>query len=481
MARRDRDVEIIPLLPADHVDHVWGAATTIASSDAGEPPVEGSPRRSAPSRWPIIVAAITVVAVVIVAIAASSGSDQHAATTTSVAPVTGVVTSTTLLTPIVGELPGGHFVIDDPALVPYSADVLAPPNDGRFYELWSVNGPESPWVSVEAQRGDVPDLAFSHSSRHLVDGVEVIDSNLSKVATVVRQVDSGWWVVVRASGMADTQLVEFATTLDIVGDRVEAGSGLLIDQRMQSVATASSPDELIFGTVEGESRYALGRGGGLVTLRVSPAAGLAVRPDHLQYVANDPSTDSSGHIRGTLLDSGESFDSWFAAGHRFTLTGMVDVDVLAKFSDEIVPVSNADWSGRVYGLHPDYRLGPFTVNGGGSAGDGSQWSAGVQTATRGGHTWFLWWWTVPHHPERSSSIEVPADLHTAAYFDTIVVPGATYVFASLPSTSQTVPITVTDAAGTRRAISMVPVKGASILVGVARIDTPGVVTIGIGQ
>jgi hypothetical protein len=72
------------------------------------------------------------------------------------------------------------------------------------------------------------------------------------------------------------------------------------------------------------------------------------------------------------------------------------------------------------------------------------------------------------------------DLHSAAYVDTIVVAGATYVFASLPTTSQSVPVTALGRDGVRRAISMVPVKGESILVGVSRIDTPGVVAVQMG-
>ena len=308
----------------------------------------------------------------------------------------------------------------------------------------------------------------------------MIDAESSKIATVVRQVDSNWWITVRASGLADTQLVTFAQELSVDGGRVN-DAGFLAGMRMQSVAETSTADELIYGSVEGESRYALGRGGGLVTLRVSPAVGMAVRPDHLTYFANDPSTDSSGRIRGTLLDSGESFVSWFAAGHRFTITGTVAVDTLVRLSDELVAVSNAGWSGRLYGLHPDYRLGPFTVNGGGKAADGSKWAAGVQAATRGGRTWFLWWWTVPHHPDRSSSIEVPVDLHTNPYVDTVVVAGATYVFVALPMESQTVPVTATGGDGVRRAVAMVPVKGESILVGVSRLDTPGAVTVTVGM
>ena len=52
----------------------------------------------------------------------------------------------------------------------------------------------------------------------------------------------------------------------------------------------------------------------------------------------------------------------------------------------VQPVTETDWAGRVHGLHPDYRLGPFSVNGGGETADHTAWTAGVQLATRDGRT-----------------------------------------------------------------------------------------------
>ena len=374
-----------------------------------------------------------------------------------------------------------RFVLSDPGLTPYSADIVATPADGSFYWLWSQSGPESPWLSAQAGRGSVPAYAFSNSSRHLVDGVEVVDSaDEPLVATVVQQVDAGWWVTVRARGISDTEVVQFAQHVSIVGDRFQDGTGLLDTLRLQAIDHADRAADMVFGKVDGESSY-LTTDGRQVTLYVAPATGVGTAVDRLAYYAHGLATDSAGRIRGVLDGTGDSMVTWFDHLHRFTLVGPLAMHDLAGLSDAVQPVTETDWAGRVHGLHPDYRLGPFSVNGGGETADHTAWTAGVQLATRDGRTLYLWWWTRPTEPDMSSSTAVPVDLATQSYVDTVVVQGATYVFVGLPSPTQTVPVTVTGGDGVRRAVAMVQVAGAAVLVGVARVDTPGAVSVSIGN
>jgi hypothetical protein len=327
----------------------------------------------------------------------------------------------------------------------------------------------------------MPDFAFTQSSRHVVDGAEVV-STPSGLSIVVRQLDAGWWVEVRASAMSDTMLVKFAATLGIVGGAVEDGSGLLRTLRLRPVEKLASADDALYGRVDNESSYALGKGGGLITLHVAPPSFRSADTDHLGYFATALATDADGHVRGLLRDDSEAFVTWLAHGHRFTITGSVDVNTLDGFSRELAAVDENGWRGRMYGLHPDYRLGPFTVNGGGTAIGGTKWSAGVQQATRGGRSWFLWWWTLPQHPERSASVEVPVDLHGRFYADTVVVAGATYVFVSSGDDPERLPVMVTGGDGVRRTVRMSHVNGEQrLLVGVQRIDAPGEVTIEFGR
>lgn len=477
MRRRAREDDIVEVLATD--DPVW----SLAAGDEPTPSAHGeddlrdalhSPRR----RALMVVAGLAVVAAVAAAVVMSGpSSPRRAATSTSTARAPA---SSAGATPVSGPFDtvplseARHFVLHDDVLVPYSADVVAIPDDGRFFQLWGSGDPALPWLSVAAQRGDVPSAGRSQSSRHVVDGVDVIDAAASPtVATVVRQVSADWWVTISARSVADTDLVAFARGVTIVDGQLHDDSGVLDQLHLQRVVDARTADEVLYGDVQGESQY-LAPGGRTVTLRVAAATGEAVAPDHLGYFTNNIVHSSDGRISASVDATGESLVTWFDHLQRFTLSGTLSTDQLDAFSHQIVGVSEADWRGRVYGLHPDFELGAFTVNGSGTAADGSVWQAGVQLGHRAGRPVFLWWWTVPGQPGRTASLAVPVDLTASSSNDTVVVQGATYVFVSVPGTTQTVHVTVhSESGGDEVAVPLAQVRGASVMVGVARIDAPG--------
>jgi hypothetical protein len=444
-------------------------------------------------------ATLGVVCLIVAAVSTSGGGSKRGATATTTATnAPGVATTAPDSTPptVVPSVPevssvpvvpapaesgAAHYVLNDSSLRPYSADVLVTPSDGRFFELWSVAGPDSPWVSVQAARGDLPDLAFRNSTRHLVDGVEVIDSaDDPTIATVLRQAEPGWWVEVRARGIADTYLVDFASQLSVVGEgEVSDGDGLFTRLRMRQVATGATSDDVLYGELQGESEY-LTPDGSTITLRVAAPTGASVAPDRLGYFLGDLATDPSGHVLGRLLGSNTSIVTWFARGARLTLTGAIDKDLLDTYARQAEATGDVDWRGRVFGLRPSLELGSSSINGSGTGSDSATWEAGVQVAHRSDRTLYLWWWTVPGHPDRSSSMVVEDDLAAQTTVDQIVVLGATYVFVAMPSATQTAHVTVQTPDGTEIAVPLTAVRGTNVLAGVVRVDEVGAPRVDVG-
>ena len=130
----------------------------------------------------------------------------------------------------------------------------------------------------------------------------------------------------------------------------------------------------------------------------------------------------------------------------------------------------------LYGLRPDYTLGEFATL---AIGDASEaWRAGPQIAQRKGRTEFLWWWTVPGTDNVTASTAAADGVGAEPHFDTVVVPGATFVFVSQPDAGGTATVRAAD--GTEYVAELrQPFTQSPVYMAVVRIETPGPVTVNI--
>lgn len=373
----------------------------------------------------------------------------------------------------------GHYVIDGPGLRPYSADIVTPlPADAR-YALFASGNPTNPWLSLQIHRQRNVTRPFLDSSRREVDGRSLITPRDERSMTmVVVDLGDGWAADVRTFNVEDRQLVQFANSIELTDDatgRVLFDEDVLATNNLMSSRTANWADELLYGTVKTEMR-ATTADGTLVTLREAEAE-VDTRPATLAYFTTGRVEGSDGYTAATLTPSGESIVTWATDGRLLSLTGRVSTTELLSISRSVRLADASEWRSLVYGLSPDYRLGEFAEVASGRAADGSAWRSGIQLASRGGRTEYLWWWTVPG-TATSDSISTGIDLATRAGTETIVVGTSTYVFIWVPVNSDATLATVRAAGGTLVTASLFPrFAGVRVRVAATRIDVPGPVEI----
>lgn len=373
----------------------------------------------------------------------------------------------------------GHFIMDWPDLRKYSADIVTPlPTDAR-YTLFASGNPTNPWVSLQTyrQRSDAR-AALDSSRREFADRNLVTPRDERSMTTIVATLGEGWSAEVRAFNVEDRQLVQFANSLELTDDatgEVLFDEDILAANSLMSTRTARWADELLYGSVTTEMR-AQTADGTIVTLRES-LADVDTRPTTLAYFTTGRVEGSDGYTAATLTPSGESIVTWATAGRLLSLTGRVPTHELLAISRSVRLADATEWRSLVYGLQPDYRLGEFAETGSGVAADGSAWSCGLQLATRGALTEYLWWWTLPG-TSSSDSTPTGIDLVAGAGNETIVVGTSTYVFVWVPVDSSATFASVRAADGNTVTVPLqMMFANVAVRLAATRIDVPGAVQI----
>ncbi len=373
----------------------------------------------------------------------------------------------------------GHFIIDSPALRPYSADIVTPSATNASYTLFANGDPTKPWISLQVYRSSGEPVAALDSSRRQVDGHNLITPRDQRSMTTIDvDLGDGWQAKVQAFSILDHALVRFADSLKVIdGERgnVLFDEEILADNNLMATQTANWADELLYGTVATEMR-AVTPEGVKVTLRES-TGDVDTRPATLAYFTSGRVQGSDGFTAETLIANGDAIVTWAAAGRLLSLTGPLATTELLAISRTVRMADETEWRQLVYGLHPDYRLGDFAEIASSAPDLGPPWSSGFQLAASGGRTEYLWWWTLPG-TRTSASAPTRTDLAAGPGNETIVVGDATYVFVWVPVKSDQIFASVRASDGSvvklqlRLIFADVPVRLAA-----TRIDVPGPVEI----
>lgn len=349
------------------------------------------------------------------------------------------VTDTDQLQPEVPE--SERFLLDDPLLSPYSADLTTPLPSDALFNLWTLpDGDRWFWTQL-ARSVDPPAVTFD-AQRRMVDGLELLsplDDPLSTRVSITA--DDGSRTTLHAHGLSDDEMVALAHNVAGIGDDVVAVPGDLATASL--VMSAAWREHALFGRVQSESRSLTGDDR-IITLKVGDDAFEADLADPSYDSADDRAVVASyllddvsvvdGVISGTWPDTGEQVVSWTDGDQVLTLSGQMPVADLLALRPSVRPATADEWTALLRGLRPDYRLGEFTEIGSGTTDGGERWSAGVQRAERRGQPQYLWWWSVPGERGSSASVEVRGPLdRDAPTVDILVVAGATYVFVAVPS------------------------------------------------
>lgn len=446
MARPTRDVEIIEVLHPDDPALDWPmAASTPTPPPPPRPPLRESPRR----RWPwAALVLVSVIAVSIVAISAIDGDDP----------------------PAMAE---GKYLVDDPSLKSYSADIVTPPDSHGYYALLSQGGPSDGWVSVEASQAGAPPI-FLDSFVETVEGAPMVISadDALRTATVVDRFP-GWTLVVRSSGLPREEVSNFSRAVqvrtELAGPQVTwavPGSGRPI------IATARSRDEALFGRTTTRMTY-LDDNARVVTLRVADGD-VDRQARALSYLSTGNLREDDDRTVATLAESGETVVLWEQDGHVLSLSAMDTPASMLALSRRVRQATEDEWHTRLIFLRPDYKVGDFAL----VAGDRGEWLAGVQRAERGGEQQFLWWFSLPDEPQTSVSLPVRFEPTTMPFADRVVVGDVTYVFISMPGTSDvtTASVYAGDDTGTELTLQQM-FPDVDVVFGVYRTTTTGSVRV----
>lgn len=448
------------------------------SNDVAPTAAPGPPAANSQLRRRLIIGSLVAAGVLGGVAVTLGGTDQpKTATSTTAVPTTRAPLSTAPPSPVAAPRDlspaDGRFVLDDPLVRTYSADTLTPPDPGSSYRLWATDDPGGPWVS--SRIGPSPDggPAFAHAVRQVVDGQELVEHD--GVMTAIVSVGDEQTAEVTASGFSTDEVVTLVhdPVVQVLG--LDSDGSLPAAPHLHLVATAPTPDEVVYGYAASATRY-LDGSGEVITLRAA-ADTVPDRAMVLPYVADGLRTVGD-RLVGTLRSNGDTIVVWQFGDFVVTLTGPLDAEAMVQLSLSARQPTIDEWKGLLYGLHPDYSVGPFARMADGPASLAPAWSAGVQLASRGGVTKYLWWWTLPDHPRMASSIEADADLGEQVVVDSIVVQGATYVFVSALAGQATRHAVVTAADGTVTTLELRPAfDSQAVLFAATQVTQPGPVTV----
>ncbi|CAN5535874.1 hypothetical protein BH10ACT2_BH10ACT2_14470 [soil metagenome] len=476
MAKRDDRRELIKVFATDDAE-AWAEIPPeqLTSEPAADKAV--SPARS--RRGVALVGAVACITAIAAVVALTDdGNSDSSATTTIVAPPT----TRAPLDP----LAAAHYLIDDPALTPYSADIVTPPSDTTQVRVYTDGTAVGPIVIIELHPYTYQPYGIVGATRDIVDGIEVARSpdycptaagpSYPTKCSLLRSevaIDSDWSITVRATRLSDARFVQVVRNLHVINGVLAEDLDVMRSIQLGLTFEADSLDTLIFGAVESSVRY-LTANGEIATLR--SAIGVADdRVTSMRYLTVDAQPSFYDRTYGSLLGKGNAIVVWEENGRLLSLTGPLDPAELSRISRNARPATDSEWTGMVYGLRPDFTLGDFATV---ATGQGSQkefWRAGPQIAQRAGQTEFLWWWSVPGRDNFADSALASFVVGHRPHLETVVVPGATYVFVSQPDTGGTVIVRASD--GTEYSAELVqPFTQSSVYMSVVRIEEPGPVT-----
>ncbi len=410
-------------------------------------------RRASRRRWPWVVAAAVAVGAVVVAAVVVGRSPTE-------------------------ERPAeGRFLLVDPRLRAYSTDIVTPFDDSGLFRVWAAGGPQEPHLDIQVDAQATEPFVEVGGSIRSVQGLDVIDTlGEPGRVTVVRDLEGGARLVVRATEVSDADVVAVVngSTVDISGGRVV---DVLIPADVQArlgleeVASARWEAEALYGNVETAMRY-LDDQANVVTLREAKGS-LADQVAALGYLSSGTPQARGDRVIGRLAGSGDIVTLWQQGGYVLSLTGPGDPARYDAWSWAVRAATATEWTRQLMFLRPDYRIGEFEV-----LGRGSNWTAGVQRAERGGATKLLWWFTVPSEGGASTSVPVRFDPTVEPFADRVVIDGVTYVFVSTPATSGVSDATVFFGdTGVAQLTLTQPFADIPVLVAATRVDGPGEVRV----
>ena len=454
MARRSApDITIIEVLDPDDPSLLWSDAP-MATVPPPQPP---SPRRAGAWPWLAGTAALLVAGWFVATL--FDGEPEP--------PTPPVV------------LADGRYLLDDPALEAYSADIVAAPPVRTAFRMWTDDGqPGARSVMAEAQQGAALPFVASDAAVHVVGGVTLMASIADPTVVVSeRDLTDGWHVVITTRGLDLDEAATVAQQVQVVTLATEYSIELMRSQvgtiELRPVAGGTSIADRLYGDATSELRY-LDSTGAEYTLRVADGS-VDDAARMLQFVSDSLPTNIGGRVVGRLSTTGEGVVLWEDHGRLLSLTAPVDPSVLASSADRVRPATRDEWQGLLRGLQPDYRLGEATVL---DERDllGDVWIAGAQRARRGDDDLLLWWFSEPG--DRSSVVSRPASpMVDGVGVDRFVIDGFTFVFVRVePWIGESVSVSWGPE------LSMiVPLQPGYLdektLMGVTRIDGPGEVVV----
>ncbi len=438
------------------------------------PFVAGSP--DAPSgrqhsrRGVLTAGLVAVVAVVVGVTALNDDSTSDTATTTTIADVT------TSLRTSLDPTSATHFLIDDPELIAYSADIVTPPPSGQQVQVWTNGTAIGPIVIIELHAHPYEPYGIVGATRDVVDGVEVVRPTAQPLTMISEvAIDDAYSATVTATHVTDTEVTRVVRSLLVANGGLAYEGTVMEELRLGLTFEDESVDDLIFGRVESAVRY-LTADGEVVTLR-SGVGSSAHRLAGFRFLTTDPQPVTYGSSHGRL-PNGDAVVVWEDEGRLLSLVGPVDPEELTRLTPEVRPATESEWSAMLYGLRPDYTLGDFETLATGHATNTELWRAGTQITRRNGRTDFLWWWAVPGLDDVTASTPASGYVGAVPHVDTLVVPGATFVFVSHPTAGGTV--TVRTATGADFVAELMqPFAESSVHMTVVRIEESGPVTVDI--
>lgn len=456
MARRTDSLDVIEIIAAD-------APLEWAEELPEHAPAPPSHRSGVRRRVGLAALAVAAVA----AAAFAFDDDESTSPTTTTAPIV-ATTARERFDP----RPAAHYLIDDSALTPYSADIVTRPSGTEQVHVYTDGTITGPVVAIELHPFPLQAYGIAGGRRSVVDGIDIVTRGSMLLSEVA--IDDDWSATVRGARIDEA-------TLNAVVHAVSVSDGTLAERHDVMAAlglgltfTADSLDSLLFGAVESTVRY-LTTDGAVATLRSAAAT-----PDHriasLQYLTADPHSSFFERTYGYLLDSGDAVVVWEDDGRLLSLVAPIEAGELARISHHARPASESEWEAMVYGLRPDFRVGEFATLASGTTSAGEQWRAGTQIAHRAGRVEYLWWWTVPGRDGFAASTAASSVVGLWPFAETVVVPGATFVFLAHPNLGGTV--TLRTGSGEEHQVRLARAfDRQSIHMAVVHIEEPGPITL----
>ncbi|MBI4883286.1 MAG: hypothetical protein HY826_04445 [Actinobacteria bacterium] len=479
MRRGRQDIELIEVFAPDDPSS-WGRS---AGNEAEE---SRGADYNRPARW-ALVAAAAVGLLIVAAIVASIGDDEQAqqSTTSTTSPTSNESPTTVraLLDPATSS--PSHFLIDDPSLTPYSADIVGRPSERDRFIAYTSAERAGPVVTIQFHAHPYEAYGTLRATRSVVDGVELVSplDHPTAYATEVA-IDDRLSATLRTDGLAAVDVARLATDIAAAGSLTAEMEGFLGRSFGLGLAFQSlTANDWMFGLVESSVRY-LADDGRVMTLYSAPDGGQNVgRQGHrlfaLESLATDIAYSTDGRAYGRTVHGGDAVVLWVDdSGRLLSLIGPGDPADLVELSRHVRPATASEWTGMLYGLRPDYRLGDLAILATGVTDDGKTWRAGSTIAERVGSEELVWWWTVPGGADLAAYTSASAAIGTRPVVDTVVVPGATFIFVALPSADGTVTVHTSTGATYVPKLSQ-PFASSPVNMAVVYVIDPGPISVDI--